>query len=130
MRKQLILLCLPSFMFCVGGLQGYAESPSEIYDYESFFLETSQGGQEYFETEVLPRLNATCARCHDHPAPDYDSANQLIVPGNPEESILYQKASGQGHAKVWRNQPESLEKLRNWILMEGEQSDLNFLENE
>lgn len=60
--------------------------------------------QVSFATSVQPIFNQNCVACHSgNQAPDLRSANSFtqlmngyVVPGNPENSILYKSLIGQG----------------------------------
>lgn len=74
---------------------------------------------EYFQTRLAPLLSSSCAGCHDNPAPTLEAASDLVVPGNPDSSLLLMKASGQGgHEEVWSASSEEYVTLRAWILGE------------
>ena len=68
-----------------------------------------------FQSVILPRLETSCSSCHDNKAPDYDSALSRVVPGRPEESSLYLKATGSGHRKVWAPESQEALDLAEWI---------------
>lgn len=74
----------------------------------------------YFDSAILPVLDQKCNTCHDNPAPDFATAKTICVFNKPEESKLYNCATGKcaefpKHKAVLK--PESAEAmaLASWI---------------
>lgn len=80
----------------------------------------------YFNSEILPllaakKINGTtkgCSLCHGNPAGTFEDAQNLVVPGQPEKSGLYIKATGaagSGHMQIWASDSPEAMKLMFWI---------------
>ncbi|MEY4617724.1 MAG: hypothetical protein RJB66_2684 [Pseudomonadota bacterium] len=80
----------------------------------------------YFNSEILPllaakKINGTtkgCSMCHGNPARTFEDAQTLVVPGQPEKSRLYMKATGaagSGHMQIWASDSPEAMKLLFWI---------------
>jgi hypothetical protein len=91
---------------------------------------TGQGESALFEQSIRPLLESKCLRCHDakvHKA-DLDlsthasilkggESGEVVVPGKPEESPLYEMVRDGQMPKDKKNKltPEQVESLRRWI---------------
>jgi hypothetical protein len=69
----------------------------------------------FFDENVLPALVKSCDSCHDNPAPDFNEAKKLVVFKKPNDSVLYTKAAGTGHKKIWKPDSAELAVLATWI---------------
>lgn len=69
-----------------------------------------------FTANVLPALKESCDRCHENPAPDFKVALMMIEPGDLNKSLLYVRAIGSRHRKVWDPSSAQAKKMEEWIL--------------
>jgi hypothetical protein len=94
-----------------------------------YLLPWTAGAGIQFEKEVLPILEANCAKCHSGPSPQGrldvrtrtsllkgGSSGPAIVPGAPDKSLLYSRVqSGQMPVGGKPLGKEELDRLRMWI---------------
>lgn len=72
--------------------------------------------EAFFNKRVLPNLTESCTSCHDNKAPDFSTALSLVIPEDPEASLLYQRATGVDHAiVVWAVDSPEAKDLFAWI---------------
>ena len=71
---------------------------------------------DVFNTKLLPLLESKCSSCHDNKAPNFETAAELVVPGSPETSVLYLRATGTEHKAVWKIGSTEAAALSAWIV--------------
>lgn len=72
--------------------------------------------EDYFNSDIRPLFRRTCTGCHGNPAANFMQAKDLVTPGKPEKSPLYDLATGgNGHAKIWVPESPAALKLSAWI---------------
>lgn len=76
-----------------------------------------EGPEEFFNKAVKSYLQQSCTDCHES-RDTYAEAKSLITPGSAEQSVLYVKASGVRHRKVWSKDSQQLGALKKWIELE------------
>lgn len=83
--------------------------------------EQGMSDTQYFDEKVAPLIKQDCGMCHGDRA-TYAKALDLVVPGNPEQSLLYQKATGATrHAggAPWDPASAAAGIVKTWILNIG-----------
>ena len=78
----------------------------------------AEGPQAFYERAVKPLVEKSCDKCHDGRS-QYSEAKSLIVAGQPEQSELFNKASGMSHRKVWSKESQELAVMKKWIQLEN-----------
>jgi len=73
--------------------------------------------ETYFNENIKPMLTGRCGDCHSNPAPDFDHASDLVTPQHPWLSLLYLRATGHNHRKIWPEGSEQAKALIVWINM-------------
>lgn len=75
-----------------------------------------------FNRYIIGALQDSCVDCHDNKTPDFKTALTLIELGNPQKSILFKMATGQGnitstkkHKAIWKPGDQSYKNLEEWI---------------
>lgn len=70
-----------------------------------------------FEKSVTPILEASCTPCHSNPAPTFEAAKNLVILGNPAESIMVLKAQGlSNHMEILTSDSAELGVIKAWIM--------------
>ncbi|MCB0350644.1 MAG: hypothetical protein KDD38_05635, partial [Bdellovibrionales bacterium] len=75
----------------------------------------------FFDANLLPSFVKSCDRCHDNPAPTYEEAVLLVVPGDISKSILYLlpaggvMSDGDKHPAKWKVGSAEAAVLESWI---------------
>ncbi len=75
--------------------------------------------EDFFKTNMLPLLERDCKKCHANPGSDYAKAKSKITAKNESKSVLFVKASGTGHKKVWPVGSAESDILKAWINIEN-----------
>ena len=76
-------------------------------------------GEQVYNLEVEPLINADCLMCHRNKIKNYDDAKARIVPGEPGMSLLYTRATGERHRRIWDVDSPAAETVARWILLEN-----------
>lgn len=118
MKKNLALLFVLGFVFGCGTDTPFKRgAPSGDNGGSGQGTAASELSAEYFQARLAPLFSSSCAGCHDNPAPSFEDASNLVIPGNPDSSLLLMKASGQGgHEEIWGASSEEYATLKAWIL--------------